>query len=84
MSDLYSQVENTVADYLVELIADRPEPMVEEFREERIRLATLQVFSTLRSRIIFARDETAAGIADATLVRELSRGFLLFIGVASS
>jgi len=81
-----AEVENTVADYLVDLIAncDKEQNMDLEYLEERIRLATLQVFAMLRSRIIFARDEAEAGIADATLIRELSRGFLLFIGVAAS
>jgi AcrR family transcriptional regulator len=85
-----SEVENTVADYLVDLIAARDEPPGRQYREnpeypeDRIRLATLQVFSLLRSRIIFARDEAEAGIADATLARELTRGFLLFIGARSS
>lgn len=82
--DEMADVENTVADYLVELIETRDESIDPQCGEEQIRLATLQVFSMLRSRIIFARDEAAAGISDATLVRELTRGFLLFIGAAQS
>lgn len=82
--DEMADVENTVADYLVDLILTCQEPVDREYPEERIRLATVQVFSMLRSRIIFARDEAAAGIADATLVRELTRGFLLFIGAPQS
>lgn len=82
--DEMAEVENTVADYLVDLIESCHEKLDGEDSEMRIRLATLQVFSMLRSRIIFARDEAAAGITDATLVRELTRGFLLFIGAAQS
>jgi AcrR family transcriptional regulator len=88
--DEMAEVENTVADYLVDLISARKGSIgaevagstPDEALEDRIRLATLQLFSTLRSRIIFARDETEAGISDATLIRELTRGFLLYIGVA--
>jgi len=78
--DEMADVENTVADYLVDLTATRLDEIDTEDPEDRVRLATLQVFSTLRSRIIFARDESTAGISDKALVQELSRAFLLHIG----
>jgi len=79
--DEIAEVENTVADYLVDLIASKGESIDREFPEERIRLATLQLFSTLRSRILFAPDEEEAGITDNSLARELARSFLLYIGL---
>jgi hypothetical protein len=48
--------------------------------EQAIRLATLQVFATLRSRFIFAWGDRPDGIEDQQLAGELASIFLRYLG----
>jgi AcrR family transcriptional regulator len=78
--DQTAELDNTVADHLIELLLPRAEQFTHDEPEEAIRLATLQVFATLRSRFIFAWGDRPDGIEDQHLASELASIFLRYLG----
>ncbi len=75
-----AELDNTVADDLTRLLLPRAEEFTHDEPEQAIRLATLQVFATLRSRFIFAWGDRPDGIDDQDLARELASVFLRYLG----
>ena len=73
-------MDNTVADHLTRLLLPRAEEFTHDEPEQAIRLATLQVFATLRSRFIFAWGDLPDGIDDQLLASELASIFLRYLG----
>jgi hypothetical protein len=80
--DQTAELDNTVADHLIQLLLPRAEEFTHEEPEQAIRLATLQVFATLRSRFIFAWGDRPDGIEDPQLAGELASIFLRYLGSA--
>jgi AcrR family transcriptional regulator len=78
--DQTAELDNTVADHLIELLLPRAEEFTHDEPEQAIRLATLQVFATLRSRFIFAWGDRPDGIEDQQLASELASIFLRYLG----
>jgi AcrR family transcriptional regulator len=78
--DQTAELDNKVADDLIRLLRSRAEEFTHERPEQAIRLATLQVFATLRSRFIFAWGDRADGIDDQDLAAELALAFLCYLG----
>lgn len=81
--DQTAELDNTVADHLIGLLLPRAEELAHPEPEQAIRLATLQVFATLRSRFIFAWGDRPDGIEDPHLARELGSMFLRYLGSAT-
>ena len=79
--DRTTDLDNQVADYLIELLLTRREEFSHPDPEQAVRLATLQIVATLRSRYIFAWGAREDGIEDSHLVSELAAGFLRYLGV---
>ncbi len=75
-----AELDNTVADHLTRLLLPRAREFTHDEPEEAIRLATLQVFATLRSRFIFAWGNRPDGIEDPHLANELGSIFLRSLG----
>ena len=73
-------LDNLVADYLIELLLERREELGHADPEQAVRLATLQVFATLRSRYIFTWGAREDGIEDDELASELAIVFLRYLG----
>ena len=80
--DQTAELDNTVADHLILLLLPRAEEFAHDEPEQTIRLATLQVFATLRSRFIFAWGNRPDGIEDQKLAGELASMFLRYLGTA--
>ncbi len=80
--DQTAELDNTIADHLVQLLLPRAEGFTHDDPEQAIRLATLQVFATLRSRFIFAWGDRPDGIEDQQLAEELASIFLSYLGNA--
>ncbi|MBV24543.1 MAG: hypothetical protein CME12_00295 [Gemmatimonadetes bacterium] len=80
--DQTAELDNTVADHLILLLLPRAEKFVHDEPEQAVRLATLQVFATLRSRFIFAWGNRPDGIEDQELAGELASMFLRYLGTA--
>ena len=80
--DQTAELDNTVADHLIQLLLPRAEDFEHDEPEQAIRLATLQVFATLRSRFIFAWGNRPDGIEDKELAGELASMFLRYLGTA--
>lgn len=80
--DQTAELDNTVADHLTRLLLPRAEEFIHDDPEQAIRLATLQVFATLRSRFIFAWGDRPDGIEDQQLAGELASIFLRYLGSA--
>ncbi len=80
--DQTAELDNTIADHLVGLLLPRAEGFTHDDPEQAIRLATLQVFATLRSRLIFAWGDRPDGIEDQQLAEELASIFLSYLGNA--
>ena len=78
-----AELDNTVADHLTRLLVPRAEDFTHDDPEQAIRLATLQVFATLRSRFIFAWGDRPDGIEDQELAGELASIFLRYLGCES-
>ena len=75
-----AELDNTVADHLTRLLLPRAEGFTHDEPEQAIRLATLQVLATLRSRFIFAWGDRPDGIDDQLLAHELASIFLRYLG----
>ena len=82
--DQTAELDNTVADHLIGLLLPRAEEYTHDEPERAIRLATLQVFATLRSRFIFAWGDRPDGIEDQQLASELASVFLRYLGSGSA
>ena len=82
--DQTAELDNTVADHLVRVLLPRAEEFTHDDPELAIRLGTLQVFATLRSRFIFAWGERPDGIEDQHLASELASVFLRYLGSKSA
>jgi AcrR family transcriptional regulator len=80
--DRTAELDNRVADYLIELLLERSDELGHAEPEQAVRLATLQVFATLRSRYIFTWGAREDGIEDGDLASELALGFLSYLGLA--
>jgi AcrR family transcriptional regulator len=78
--DQTAELDNTVADHLTRLLLARAKEFTHDDLEQAIRLATLQVFATLRSRFIFAWGDRPDGIEDQQLAGELASIFLRYLG----
>ena len=78
--DQTAELDNAVAGHLIELLLPRAGDFTHANPEEAIRIATLQVFATLRSRYIFAWGDRPDGIEDQHLASELSTIFLRYLG----
>jgi AcrR family transcriptional regulator len=78
--DQTAELDNTVADHLLRVLLPRAEEFTHDEPEQAIRLATLQVFATLRSRFIFAWGDRPDGIEDQQLASELASMFLRYLG----
>lgn len=78
--DQTGELDNTVADHLTRLLSPHAKAFTHVDWEEAVRLATLQVFATLRSRIIFTRGDRPDGIEDQHLAGELASVFLSYLG----
>ncbi len=78
--DRISVLDNTVADRMCGILMIRIDELDHPEPEQAIRLATLQVIATLRSRIIFAWGPREDGIADDELAGELATAFLRYLG----
>ena len=75
-----AELDNAVADHLTRLLLPRAEHFTHDAPEQAIRLGTLQVFATLRSRYIFAWGDRPDGIEDHPLANELASIFLRYLG----
>jgi AcrR family transcriptional regulator len=82
--DRTAELDNQVADYLIELLMERRDEFDHADPEQAIRLATLQIVATLRSRYIFAWGLREDGIEDDHLSSELTTGFLRYLGTADA
>ena len=78
--DRTAELDNRVADYLIALMAGRGGELDHPDPEQAVRLATLQVFATLRSRYIFTWGTREDGIDDEELASELATVFLRYLG----
>ena len=78
--DRTAELDNRVADYLIVLLMERSDELDHPDPEWAVRLATLQVFATLRSRYIFAWGAREDGIEDKDLASELTAVFLRYVG----
>ena len=78
-----AELDNIVADHLIRVLLPRAEEFTHDEPEQAIRLATLQVFATLRSRFIFAWGDRPDGIEDQQLATELASIFLRYLGSGS-
>ena len=78
--DRTAELDNRVADYLIVLLMERSDELGHPDPEWAVRLATLQVFATLRSRYIFAWGAREDGIEDKDLASELTAVFLRYVG----
>ncbi len=78
--DQTAELDNAVADHLIGLLLPRAGEFTHAEPEQAIRLATLQVFATLRSRFIFAWGNRPDGIDDQELASELASIFLRYLG----
>lgn len=78
--DRTTQVENRVGERLGSLVALTGGPFRHPDPEFAVHLATLQLFATLRSRLIFAGGGRMDGITDEELAAELGRVFLSYVG----
>ena len=81
--DQTAELDNTVADHLTHLLLPRADELTHDDPGQAIRLATLQVFATLRSRFIFAWGDRPDGIEDEHLAGELASVFLRYLGCES-
>ena len=75
-----AELDNTLADAMTRLLLPRAEEFTHEEPEQAIRLATLQVLATLRSRFIFSWGDRPDGIEDKELASELASVFLRYLG----
>ena len=82
--DQTAELDNTVADHLIRVLLPRAEEFNHDEPEQAIRLATLQIFATLRSRFIFAWGDRPDGIEDQQLASELASIFLRYLGSGST
>ena len=82
--DQTAELDNTVADHLIQVLLPRAEEFTHDEPELAIRLGTLQVFATLRSRFIFSWGERRDGIEDQHLASELASIFLRYLGSKSA
>ena len=82
--DQTAELDNTVADQLIRVLRLRAEEFTHDEPEQAIRLATLQVFATLRSRFIFTWGDRPDGIDDQQLASELASIFLRYLGGVST
>ncbi len=82
--DRTAELDNRVADYLIDLLLQRSDELGHSDPEQAVRLATLQVFATLRSRYIFAWGAREDGIEDEDLASELAIAFLRYLGLAET
>ncbi len=82
--DRTTQVENRVSERLGSLVAVTGGPFRHPDPEFAVHLATLQLFATLRSRVIFAGGGRMDGITDEELAEELGRVFLSYVGFAGT
>ena len=78
--DQTAELDNSVADHMTGLLLPRAKEFTHDDPEQAIRLATLQVFATLRSRFIFAWGNRPDGIEDQQLAGELASIFLRYLG----
>lgn len=78
--DRTAELDNTIADHLIRLLSLRAEEFTHSEPDDAVRLATLQVFATLRSRFIFAWGDRPDGIEDQHLAGELAVIFLRYLG----
>ena len=78
--DRISVGDNTIADHMCTLLLTHSAELKHQELEQAIRLATLQVVATLRSRIIFAWGSREDGIGDHALAAELATAFLRYLG----
>jgi AcrR family transcriptional regulator len=79
--DQTAELDNTIADHLIRLLSLHEEEFTHADPENAVRLATLQVFATLRSRFIFAWGDRPDGIEDQYLAGELASIFLRYLGM---
>ncbi len=77
--DRTAELDNRIADYLIVLLMERSDELGHPDPEWAVRLATLQVFATLRSRYIFAWGGREDGIEDKDLASELTAVFLRYV-----
>ena len=82
--DRMAELDNQVADHLMELIMERGEALGHPEPDRAVRLATLQVFATLRSRYIFTWGVGEDGIEDSDLAAELATVFLRYLGLPTA
>ena len=82
--DRTTELDNQVADYLIALLMERRDEFEHADPEQAVRLATLQIVATLRSRYIFAWGVREDGIEDDHLSSELAAGFLRYLGLADA
>ena len=82
--DRMADLDNRVADHLIELIKERGEALGHPEPDRAVRLATLQMFAALRSRNIFTRGMGEDGIEDADLAAELATVFLRYLGLPTA
>ena len=75
-----AELDNTVADHVTCLLLAHAGHVTHDDPEQAIRLATLQVFATLRSRFIFSWGDHPDGIEDQQLAEELASIFLRYLG----
>ncbi len=78
--DQTAELDNSVAGHMTRLLLPRAKEFTHDDPEQAIRLATLQVFATLRSRSIFAWGDRPDGIEDQQLAGELASIFLRYLG----
>ena len=72
-----------MADHLIGVLLHRAGEFTHAEPEQAMRLTTLQVFATLRSRFIFAWGDRPDGIEDEQLAEELASVFLRYLGCES-
>ena len=82
--DRMAELDNRVADHLIELIMEREKALGHPAPDRAMRLATLQMFATLRSRYIFTWGSGEDGIEDADLAAELATVFLRYLGLPTA
>ena len=75
------ELDNHVADHVIDLLIEHDDELTRPDLEQAVRLATLQVFATLRSRYIFAWGDRDDGIGDEKLALELAKIFLSYLGL---
>lgn len=82
--DQISVADNTIADHMCTLLLTHSTELKHQELEQAIRLATLQVVATVRSRIIFAWGSRKDGIDDHVLATELATAFLRYLGCSDN